>query len=139
MVAAATDTSGGGGTVDSSQVLISNYINSLSGPITSGCKYEVYDDDDAENTDYQFFVFYVNCPLLSNRAVSVSFTDTIQGWENTVEHCANVLTKVTESTGSGGTPTYITKEYAVWGPAKNPTVAFYRSKPDSSFTPPPPL
>ena len=78
MVTAATDSSGVG--VDSTQVSIANYLDSLTGPITSGCKYELYEDDDADNDGYQFNVFYVNCPILPNRAVYVTFTDSVKGW-----------------------------------------------------------
>ena len=136
MVTAATDSSGVG--VDSTQVSIANYLDSLTGPITSGCKYELYEDDDADNDGYQFNVFYVNCPILPNRAVYVTFTDSVQGWENTVEHCANVLYEVTENKNSAGVTLTITKKYAVWGLARNPTVSFYRFKSDDTFVAPTP-
>ena len=72
------------------QVSIANHLATLAAPTTTGCKYSLFDDDDLNNEGYQFNVFYVNCPLLPDRGVYVSFTDSPEGWANTVEHCANV-------------------------------------------------
>ena len=94
-------------------------------PTTRGCKYE---PEDKVVGDNQFNIFIVNCPLLRDRPIHVSYTDTEDNWAQTVEHCANVLT---EEKIIGDK---ITRTYAVWADALINTVTFYRpnsiSKPE---------
>ena len=68
-------------------------------------------------------VIVVKCPLYPNRVIGLSYTDTIEGWDDTVDHCGNVL--MSEVTGTDGR---ITKTYAVWSDAEINTVAFHRPK-----------
>ena len=66
------------------------------------------------------YVFVANCPRHKNRAIRLSITDTVENWENVIEHCGNVITKERQVGNK------ITKTYAVLADAGSDTVALSR-------------
>ena len=71
------------------QALIADFIELV--PTPSGCAVNTVDQTSAA---YTITTLIISCPDNPNRTFSVSYTDSADNWDLTVEHCGNVRTGV---------------------------------------------
>lgn len=67
-------------------------------PATDVCRFQPYNHVDGE---WQYNVIAVNCPKYPDQMVEITLEDTVEGWEDTIDHCANILIEMEDYTSGG--------------------------------------